>query len=128
MVKVEFDTMIHNLENDVYEDVPCAEIELYEEGHIFDENMTAVWNNRQVDLLNREITELNKRLSGVANIGEILFYKDLAEYIKEQGFDKVQTEIIVRFVKDTFALTFTDAFHNVDDVIQLHKALNKHNA
>lgn len=128
MVKVDFDTMIHNLENGVYEDVPCAEIALYEEGHIFDDNMTAVWNNRQVELLNGEITELNARLSGVANSGEVLFYKDLAEYTKEQGFDKVQTEIIVQFVKETYALTFADAFYNVDGVIQLHKALNKLNA
>ena len=121
MVKVDFATMINNLENGVYEDVPCAEIALYEEGYIFDENMTAVWNNRQVELLNGEITELNARLYGVANSGEVLFYKDLAEYTKEQGFDKVQTEIIVQFVKETYALTYTDAFYNVDGVIQLHK-------
>ena len=128
MVKVNFDGMLNNLENGVYEDVPYAEIALYEEGYIFDENMTNDWNKRQVELLNEEITELNARMSGVVNSGEVLFYKDLAEYIKDQGFDKVQTEIIVRFVQDTYALTFTDAFHNADGVIQLHKALNKLNA
>lgn len=128
MVKVDFDKMVNNLENGVYEDVPYAEIALYEEGYIFDENMTNDWNKRQVELLNEEITELNARMSGVVNSGEVLFYKDLADYVKDQGFDKVQTEIIVRFVKDTYALTFADAFHNADGVIQLHKALNKLNA
>ena len=126
MVKVDYETMMTNLEDNLYGDFYYVDLPLYPENYVFNDKYSDVWNKRQLDALNEEITELNNKRSGIKNLGELLFYKDLAEFVANSNpfFTKAHVQAIIEYTKNCYATTFEDAFHIANNFMETHKLLN----
>ena len=106
--------------NGGYKPVVKGELNLVDDNHIFDENMTVKWNREQVKIHNDKINQLRSDLEKERERLDKLMHEDIVRYIMgTYGFNMQQAKKIESEVYSDKHSCMSDYFYSIDETAEL---------